>query len=271
MNYWTQSPQHIYVAGHRGWRSRFPENTLESFRAAVELGVDQIETDVRVTKDGQLVLIHDARVDRTTDGRGEVRQFTLEELKRLDAGSFLDPKFAGARIPTLRELFELVRDHPTLTLDLELKEYPSREPGWEETAFDVCRRTVDMAEEYGFGDRIVLNTFSEQLMDYIYGTYGRKYRTHVFYPRTLMADRGGDPYRMAYCACVGPGRDLEEGRLTAEEIRAFFRDRGIQPWAGAYVRDEAGVDLAVEMGATLITADDPQKILSILRRRGLHP
>ena len=59
MNYWTQSKQNIFVAAHRGWRSKYPENTLAAFRAALELGVDQIETDVRVTADGELVLIHD--------------------------------------------------------------------------------------------------------------------------------------------------------------------------------------------------------------------
>ena len=58
MNYWKQSEHYIYVAAHRGWRTKYPENTMEAFQAALELGVDQIETDVRITKDGELVLIH---------------------------------------------------------------------------------------------------------------------------------------------------------------------------------------------------------------------
>jgi len=59
MNFWTQSKKNIYVAAHRGWCSEYPENTMASFRAAVEIGVDQIELDVRMTKDGELVVIHD--------------------------------------------------------------------------------------------------------------------------------------------------------------------------------------------------------------------
>ena len=161
MNYWKQSKDNIYVAAHRGWCEKYPENTMEAFRAALEIGVDQIETDVRITKDGELVLIHDQTVDRTTLSQGRVCDFTLAELRGMDAGSKKGEEFRGARIPTLRELFELVKDHPTITLDLELKEYPVE--GWEETAYSVCDRTVAMVEEYGFGDRVVFNTFSGKL------------------------------------------------------------------------------------------------------------
>ena len=70
MNYWKQTKNNIYVAAHRGWKTKYPENTIPAFRAAMELGVDQLECDVRVTLDGELVVIHDATVDRTTNGRG---------------------------------------------------------------------------------------------------------------------------------------------------------------------------------------------------------
>lgn len=91
MNYWTQNRDNIYVAAHRGWSTKYPENTMPAFRAALELGVDQLETDVRVTKDGELVLIHDGTVDRTTDGTGRVYDMTFEELQQLDAGSWKSP------------------------------------------------------------------------------------------------------------------------------------------------------------------------------------
>ena len=87
MNYWNQSTKNIYVAAHRGWRDEYPENTMPAFEAAVALGVDQLETDVRVTLDGELVLIHDATVDRTKNGKGKVCEKTLAELRALDAGS----------------------------------------------------------------------------------------------------------------------------------------------------------------------------------------
>ena len=83
MNYWTQSREHVFVAAHRGWSDRYPENTMEAFRAAAELGVDQIETDVRLSKDGELVLIHDETLERVTDGCGKVIDHTLSELEQL--------------------------------------------------------------------------------------------------------------------------------------------------------------------------------------------
>ena len=76
-NLWTQSEKNIFVAAHRGWSEKYPENTMLAFRKAAELGVDQIEMDIRVTKDGQLVVIHDETVDRVTNGTGKVCDFTI--------------------------------------------------------------------------------------------------------------------------------------------------------------------------------------------------
>ena len=95
MNYWTQSKDNIFVAAHRGFSEKYPENTMEAMEAAVELGVDQLETDIRVTKDGELVLHHDYMVDRTTNGEGHVRDLTLEQIRKLDAGYKKSPRFKG--------------------------------------------------------------------------------------------------------------------------------------------------------------------------------
>jgi glycerophosphoryl diester phosphodiesterase len=91
----------------------------------------------------------------------------------LDAGIKKDARFAGARIPLLKELFELVKDHPTMTLDLELKEYPTE--GREAIAFEVCDRVLAMADAYGYTDRIVVNSFSGKLNEYVFKKYGKKY------------------------------------------------------------------------------------------------
>ena len=107
MGNWNLSEKNIWVAAHRGWSKKYPENTLLSFKEAIGLGVDQLELDVRVTKDNELVVIHDATVDRTTNGTGKVCEMTLAELKELDAGN-------GEKIPTLRELMELVKAYNAL-------------------------------------------------------------------------------------------------------------------------------------------------------------
>lgn len=255
VNYWTQSPQNIYVAAHRGWSEQYPENTMAAFRAALSLGVDQIETDVRVTKDGQLVLIHDATVDRTTNGTGRVCDFTLEELQKLDAGN-------GEHVPTLREFMELVKDEPRLTIDYELKEYPV--DGWEEVSYDVCDRVIAMAEEYGFGDRCVINSFSGKLNEYVLKKYEGRYRQHVFYPPERLGECTIDPYSYAYCCCM-----FSKPMSTPEEYAAIAA-RGVQPWAGASVKDDETVDMAIRCGACLITCNNPDLILKLLRDKGYH-
>lgn len=265
MNYWRQSTSNIYVAAHRGWSGKYPENTVEAFRAALELGVDQIETDVHLTRDGELVLIHDDTLDRTTNGTGRVSDYTLAELKALDAGSWKGAEFAGCRIPTLRELMELVKDHPTMTLDIELKEYPTQVG--EEVAFRTCDLAIAMLEEYNYGHRCVLNSFSNPLNEYIAAKYPGKYRQHVYFPAfNLVGDAARSPYDYAYCACVFGMPD----RVTVEEIRKFAQETGVRVWAPTSLSNEAGVDLCLDMGAEMICSNDPGELLEILRRRGLH-
>jgi glycerophosphoryl diester phosphodiesterase len=93
---------------HRGASAHAPENTLAAFRRAVELGADAVEMDVHLTADGHVVVIHDATLDRTTNGTGAVTERSLSDIRSLDAGSWFDPRFAGERIPTLDEAFDVI-------------------------------------------------------------------------------------------------------------------------------------------------------------------
>lgn len=99
--------QHTFMAiAHRGASSYAPENTVAAYDLALEMGARHIELDVHLTTDGQVVVIHDDLLDRTTDGTGPVADCTLADLKALDAGAWFGPAFAGARIPTLGEVLE---------------------------------------------------------------------------------------------------------------------------------------------------------------------
>jgi glycerophosphoryl diester phosphodiesterase len=104
----------ITVIGHKGCAGIEPENTLRAFERALELGVDAIEFDVRMTKDKQLIIIHDNKVDRTANGKGFVKDFTLDEIRKLDAGK-------GEKIPTLEEVINLLKDR-NITVNIEIKE-----------------------------------------------------------------------------------------------------------------------------------------------------
>jgi len=133
----------IEVTGHRGAAGLEPENTLRSIRRAIELGVDRVEVDVRVTKDGYLVVIHDETVDRTTNGHGYVKDLTFNELRRLDAGK-------GERIPTLEEVLNLTRGK--VTLQVELKAAEATEP------------TVHLIERNRAEREVVITSFMHELL-----------------------------------------------------------------------------------------------------------
>lgn len=140
------------ACAHRGDVKNAPENTIPAFESAVRLGAQQIEFDVQLSKDGELVIMHDGTLDRTTDGTGAVSDLTFEALRALDAGSWFDPKFTGTKIPTLRETLEVIPE--TILCNVHLKNSPGvaaasarliQEMGRLEQCFLAC--TVEQAEE----------------------------------------------------------------------------------------------------------------------------
>ncbi|RKY76892.1 glycerophosphodiester phosphodiesterase [candidate division KSB1 bacterium] len=134
------------IVAHRGMSSLYPENTLVSFKKALELGVDMIELDVHRTKDKELVVIHDNSVDRTTNGKGKVDQLTLQELKKYSAGSWFSQQFEEERIPTLGEVFELVNKKTKLQIEI-------KQSGIE----DVL---VNFVEKYDMVNNVVCSSFN---------------------------------------------------------------------------------------------------------------
>src|SRR5919109_2372877 len=128
----------ILLGGHRGNAAECPENTLASFRSAIELGVDVIECDVHRSEDGGLPVIHDHLLDRTTSGSGLVRDQTMAEIKRFDAGSWKDPRFAGERVPSLDEVLGLARGR--VGVAIEIKNLPLPYPGIEEAVVNAVQK-----------------------------------------------------------------------------------------------------------------------------------
>jgi glycerophosphoryl diester phosphodiesterase len=112
------------VVGHRGAPAYAPENTLASFRRALELGADMVECDVHLTADGTPIVIHDETLDRTSDGCGPVDRAQRADVRRLDAGAWFDPSFAGERIPTLDELLDWASGRVAVAIELKGVPYP---------------------------------------------------------------------------------------------------------------------------------------------------
>lgn len=141
---------------HRGASGYAPENTFAAFDKAVEMKADFFELDVQMSKDGHLVVIHDPTVDRTTDGRGRVRDLTLAALKKLDAGSWFHGSFAGERIPTLDEILD--RYSGKIGLFIELKK-PELYPGIEEKVAQALKsRKLDQQSD----GKIIVSSFNHR-------------------------------------------------------------------------------------------------------------
>lgn len=236
----------IIAEGHRGWRSKYPENTLVSFRAAIEGGADAIEFDVWLSKDGVPVIMHDANTKRITGYDGLVTEQTLDEMKALDAGRHMGEEFAGEQIPTLEEVLTLVQAlRPTLRLGVEIKDF-------REIAVD---QTVALLQRYGFFDACWFYCFNARIIRYIKETYGGR---TMGYPDFQMREFESDSYD--YYDEIGL-----ELKYAKSEIFPIYRDKGLP--IHMYCADtEEDVLFCMENGASLITANDLEPLLHVLGR-----
>jgi len=142
------------VIAHRGFSGEAPENTLAAFKKAIDLGSDMMELDVHFSKDGQVVVIHDDHLERTTNGRGKVADLTLQELKKLDAGSWLGSAFSGEQIPTLQEVLELAKGNILVNIEIKngyLGPY---------TIFDLADRTLQEVQRKRMAKQVIFSSFS---------------------------------------------------------------------------------------------------------------
>ena len=239
------------VAAHRGDSYNYYENTMTAFEKAIEAGADMIETDIHLTKDGYLVLIHDDNVDRTTNGKGRVDEMTFSALMELNAGDTA----ACEKIPTLDSLLALAREKG-VTLNLEIKEYWSCEN--EARCIKCIENTLAMVEKYQMGDKIVINSFDAWVLEYVYKKYGKKYLLHGFYPYWEMNNVSINPDEYLYCACIFDN----ENKSNYD----YLIDKGIEPWVGASVTQYSKLDTCLKYGAKLITTNNPSDVLKKLKR-----
>ncbi len=150
-----------YIYAHRGSSSTHPENTLEAFIAAKQAGADGIELDVHLTKDGEVVVIHDVTVDRTTNGSGFVEDYTLKQLSKLKVSQHYKYFFVRtAHIPTLRTVFEWLQGNQ-LRCNVELKNSVKRYEGLEDKVIDLIRK-------FNLEKRTILSSFNHRSLKYCY-------------------------------------------------------------------------------------------------------
>lgn len=144
------------IFAHRGSAGTHPENTLAAFQEAIRVGADGIEIDIQLTKDHELVVIHDHTLDRTTNGTGEVQSYTLAELKKFDAGSKFSPEFKEEKIPSFLEVLELIKG-TNVELNVEIKNRAKHETG-------VEKKVVEDLEKAGLTNKIIISSFNHQTL-----------------------------------------------------------------------------------------------------------
>ncbi len=266
------------LAGHRGWRAKYPENTMLGFRKVLELDVDAIEMDVHMTKDYQIVVCHDANLGRTTDMKGLIYRMTLDEIRQADAGIKFGEEFKGEKVPTLEEFLELMATRPDVKVMLELKDYPEDIGDF---AYASAERSLSLCKKYGiFGkDRLIVITFSTAICAWLRTRYTTEdFALHGFYPKVKMRGYQDDePYKYYDEVCIfNSGEKDPQGMyifhddIIADKARfTEFALMGIKPCVGLGSNiDEEVYRRAYEYGAIGFTCDCPDIAGEILDRIG---
>lgn len=242
----------MHIIGHRGARFEAPENTLPGFRYALELGVTATEFDIHLTADGQLAIIHDATVDRTTNGSGEIHTFTMDELRALDARSIFPDWPEPCRIPTLAEVLEVVRVLPEM--EIEIKQDASER-------LDIAvPLVIEEITRFGLEDQVTITSFqtypleiAQRLAPHIRRGYIGNWDSMEF---LTTAEQLGATRAAAY----HPTAD----RAVLAEARA--RGMIVTGWPTNSREELASV---LEMEPALICTDRPALIMQLLADQGI--
>lgn len=233
---------------HRGASGYYPENTMLAFEKALELGATGIETDIQMTSDGELVLIHDELVNRTTDGNGLVKDYTYSELSKLDAGAKFSSEFKGLKIPTLKELMELAKVK-NLMLDLEIKSNIVQYPNIEE-------KIINTIYDYKMQDNVILSSFnhyslvkSKKISKKI--KIGLLYVAGLYHPERYAKSVGAEALHPYFHAVNNPKiiKDIKKSKIL------------INPYT---IDDEKFLKLFVDYGVTGIITNYPDRLSKIL-------
>ena len=242
----------VMVIAHRGFSGAAPENTLAAFKKAMEVGSDMLELDVRFSKDERVVVMHDDTLDRTTNGRGKVSDYTLKELKQFDAGSWFAPQFAGEKIPTLIEALNLAKGK--IPVNIEIKdESPSRYK-----ITDLADRALQEVKKTGMAGQVIFSSFYPSSLERIKEGNPRIWVALLYHRdwNSLRELTGG----MAFSVV-----NLRLSFLTREKIGRIHRE-GMK--VNTYtVNSEEEMEQFIRWGVDGIITNHPDKLIQILKKK----
>ena len=224
------------IYGHRGASAYAPENTLEAYKLAMEMGADGVELDVHLSKDGELMVIHDIDLDRTTGFHGRVCDYTLAQLKELDASNGMEA-YRGVKIPTLREVYTLLKPYGAM-VNIEIKTTDCFYPGIEE-------KLLELEREMGMEGKTVYSSFNHYTIARLRqldpnAQLGLLYMSGLYEPWNYAKQVGAQYIHPMYPSLLLPG--LTQGCLE--------NGIGINAWT---VDDPGMIGLCLQGGANVIT------------------
>ena len=239
----------LQIIAHRGAAAVCPENTISAFKRAIEMGSDAIETDVQMTKDGHLILIHDEKLERTTNGKGWVKEYTLEEIKRLDAGGWFNNSFTGETIPTVEELFNLI-SNTNLWVNIEIKAGFVLYPGIEQAL-------VSKIKEYNMEDKVIISSFNHYSIDLI-RKISPELETAILYVAGLY-----EPWDYAKGIGARFLHPFKEAVYQEMVTGAHQRGMGVHPYT---IDKEEEMIALIKMGVDGIITNVPDNLIALLKR-----
>jgi glycerophosphoryl diester phosphodiesterase len=239
----------VFIA-HRGasGKGHSPENTIAAFREAINIGVDCVECDVHCTKDGQVVVMHDSTLNRTTNKKGAIAEMTLEEVKQTDAGSWFSSLFTGERVPTLGELLELTKGKVINVIEIK----PN----------DITKRVIEEIEKANAVNEVILQSFYPEAIK-------AAFEINPKIPRALLLGGQLPVMRISsimdliyQTAQVGASTlNLPYKTITQNLIKESHK-RGMNVWAWT-VDDESDMKSLINMGIDGITSNYPERLIPL--------
>lgn len=245
-------PRKLLIA-HRGYKAKYPENTMAAFKAVMAFGSPMIELDVTLTRDRKIVVIHDETLERTTNGWGKVQEHTFDELRCLDAGSWFSPEFKGEKLPSLEEVFDLCAGKILVNVEIKPEAYEEPMPV---DAIEI--KVLEMVREYSMTDSVIISSFKEDVIRRISMMNVEKPRLAILSEKTL-----DDPFLDFMVDCGVFSYNPDHRTLTKEEVEKVH-NKGLNVFTYT-VNTIKDAKRCFDMGVDGVFTDDPMLLKDAMK------
>ncbi len=237
------------VISHRGANQVAPQNTLDAFKRAVQFKADGFETDVHMTSDGVPVLCHNYTVDKTSNGKGEIAKRSLEQLRRLDFGSYFHHSFKGTKMPTLEEFLTLSRKANIKILNIEIKSPRNKD-------YTIADKVIEAVKSHGLFDNLLISSFDPDLLVYIKDIDENCKTGFLYSPDKPITYKRVLGHEIDFAKSIGADAIHPHKMYVKKSLVDSAHENGIMvnPWT---VNKEKDIKKLVELGVDGVITDVP--------------